>query len=149
MTTTTTDKTMDTCNALLRGEISATETYAQAIAKYASTAEGKSLARIFAEHEKSADALRLLIQECGAEPSYSSGIWGGFVQALEGAATLMGESPALTILQQGEEHGRNVYLAALENADVSDQAKELIRQELLPPLTDHLNELQKLRETIA
>jgi hypothetical protein len=76
-------------------------------------------------------------------------VWGGFAQALEGAAKLFGESPALLILEQGEQHGINEYETALADPRFSARAKELIDQELLPPLYDHLVELKGRRESIA
>jgi hypothetical protein len=146
---TATDKTIDTCNALLRGEISAIETYAQAINKFASRVPDSALQRIRADHAKNAALLRMLVTDDGGEPSTGSGLWGDFVQAIEGAATLVGESPALRILQQGEALGITEYREALANPDVSENAKNLIRLELLPHLSDNLIDLQNRRDRAA
>lgn len=72
----TSDQPVDTCNALLRGEISATETYSQALGKFVTSPEVQHLSRIRSDHEESAVALREHILECGGEPSTGSGIWG-------------------------------------------------------------------------
>lgn len=146
---TATDSTINACNALLRGEISAIETYTQAIAKYDTASSDTALERIRADHAESAAELRKLISEGGGEPSTDSGMWGGFATAIEGAATLMGESPALSILQTGEKHGITEYENALEDADVSTTAKQLIRAKLLPVLSDHLLELQRRKDLAA
>ena len=69
-----------------------------------------------------------------------------FAQALEGAATLFGESPALRVLQVGESHGISQYENALASEDVSAEAKVLIRKLLLPNLASHLTELQQRRD---
>ncbi len=143
------NKTIDTCNALLRGEISAIETYTQAIEKYAGSPGGDSLGRIRADHEESAAALRHLVSESGAAPSTESGLWGGFVQALEGTAALIGQSPALTILEAGEEHGISQYNKALADTEISNAAKELIGTRLLPKLSAHLVELTGLKARSA
>lgn len=143
---TATDKTIETCNALLRGETSAVETYTQAIDKFAAATVDASLERIRADHSGNAGELRTFIIEAGGEPAIGSGLWGGFVQALEGAATLFGESPALRVLQQGEALGIAEYKQALEDPKVSEKAKDLIVRRLLPPLSDHLIDLQNRRE---
>ena len=146
---TITDQTIDTCNALLRGEISAVETYTQAIETFDKTSTDVVLERIRADHQQNVFELKKLVTEGGAEPSTGSGVWGGFVQTLEGAATLFGESPALKILQTGESHGISQYENALANADVSAAAKATIRKVLLPPLHVHLVELQQRRDRVA
>lgn len=136
-------------NELLRGEISAIEAYSQAIHKFSDFAADDALTRIRTAHQHSAAALRRLLQHTGAEPATNSGLWGGFVKALESTAALFGESPALMILQKGEQHGINLYNEALINARVSSEAKELIRTLMLPPLAGHLTELQARRDRVA
>ena len=76
-------------------------------------------------------------------------MWGGFAHALEGAAKLFGETPALLILEQGELKGISDYEAALTDSNLSSQAIQLINQDLLPPLYDHLVELKGRRENVA
>lgn len=141
--------TIDVCNALLRGEMTATETYAQAAAKFADFRDDDSLGCIRDEHQQSVTALRDLIRESGGAPAATSGVWGGFAHALEGAAKLFGETPALLILEQGELKGISDYEAALTDSNLSSQAIQLINQDLLPPLYDHLVELKGRRENVA
>jgi len=80
-----------------------------------------------------------------AEPSNSSGAWGTFAKAVEGTATLLGKSPALAVLEEGEKHGIDEYRDALENDHVMEEIKGKIRQQLLPSLERHLNALAELR----
>lgn len=146
---TATDQTIDTCNALLRDEITAVETYTQAIEKFDTDATDAVLESFRTDHQVNAFELHKLVSDSGAEPSTSSGAWGGFAQALENAATLFGESPALKIMQAGEENGISQYKNALANADVSEAAKMLIKRTLLPSLSVHLIELQQRRDRAA
>ena len=143
---TTTDQTLDTCNALLRGELSAVETYTQVIRTFDTQASDLELQRLRQNHLENVSELEKLVSECGGEPATSSGVWGGFAQALEGAATLFGESPALRVLQAGEAHGISQYENALASEDVAAEAKVLIRKALLPNLASHLTELQQRRD---
>lgn len=146
---TATDQTIDTCNTLLRGEISAVETYTQAIDKFDTIGADTALERIRVNHQQNVFELQKYVTESGAEPAAGSGVWGGFVQALEGAAMLLGESPALKILQTGEAYGISQYENALASADVAVAAKSLIKRTLLPSLSGHLVELQQRRERVA
>ena len=146
---TITDQTIDIFNTLLRGEISAVETYTQAIETFDIDGTDTALQRIREDHQQNVFELNKFITEANAEPSNDSGTWGGFTQALEGVATLLGESPALKILQIGEEHGISQYESALANVDVSEAAKSLIKRTLLPPLSDHLIDLQQRRDRTA
>lgn len=146
---TTTDSTIEVCNELLRGEISAVETYDQAIGKFGVSVQDDVLQRIRDDHAESVQELRRLVIEEGGSPAAGSGIWGGFARAVEGTAKLLGESPALKVLQEGEEHGLKLYRNALENTQVSTRLKDLIRDELMPQLNDHIIELQRRRDRSA
>jgi hypothetical protein len=144
-----TDQTIDTCNALLRDEITAIETYTQAIVKFDPDATDAVLESIRTDHRVNAFELHKLVSDSGVEPSDSSGAWNGFVRALENTTSLFGESPALKILQAGEENGFSQYKNALANTDVSEAAKMLIKRTLLPSLSGHLIELQQRRDRAA
>ncbi len=145
----TTDQTIDTCNELLRGEIAAIETYTQAIDKIDSDAPDNVLERIRGVHQENAFKLHKLVIESGAEPTIGSGTWGGFDQALEDSDKLVGESPALKILQTGEANGISQYENALANEDVHETAKTLIRRALMPSLSGHLIDLQQRCDAVA
>ncbi|MBC8126802.1 MAG: DUF2383 domain-containing protein [Gloeobacteraceae cyanobacterium ES-bin-144] len=139
----------DTCNALLRGELSAIETYTQAIEKFGKDAGVITLETIRTDHMANAESLRKLVGECGEKPATSSGLWGTFATTVEGVATLFGESPALIILQQGEEHGISQYEDALEDDELSEAVKNLIRETLLPAQRRHLVELELCKTNAA
>jgi rubrerythrin len=140
-----THECIDVCNSLLRGEFSAIETYNQALEKFDSEIERSALRSIQNDHQNSASRLREHLIDMGAEPSTESGAWGSFAKAVEGTAKMLGESPALAALQQGEEHGVDEYEEALRNPDVMTEIKTVIRQELLPPLSEHIAALDRLR----
>ena len=140
-----THECIDVCNSLLRGELSAIETYTQALAKFASEPERTALENIRFDHEASASRLRDHIAEMGAEAASDSGAWGDFAKAVEGSAKVLGESPALKALEKGEEHGIDEYEEALRNPGVMDEIKTVIRSRLLPPLSEHIAALQRMR----
>ncbi|WP_035603665.1 DUF2383 domain-containing protein [Haloferula sp. BvORR071] len=140
-----TDECIDVCNRLLRGELSAIETYSQAIAKFENDPERAALEGIREEHEHIAARLREHLDDMGALPSASSGAWGSFARAVEGTAKALGKSLALEALQQGEEHGIDEYERALRNPDVMIEIKTVIRGNLLPACSEHVAALIRLR----
>lgn len=137
---------IDVCNRLLRGELSAAETYRQTIGKFEADPAAATLRQILSEHEYAAELLRNNVIEMGGEPSTDSGAWGAFANSIQGVAKVFGESSALKGLQQGEEHGLDDYEDALEDDDVMPGCKELIRSELLPRTRRHIDTLQGLAQ---
>ncbi len=142
------DHCITTCNSLLRGELSAVETYGQALETYAGTPAAEELRRIRAEHVKSAALLSANVREMGGTPGKDSGAWGMFAVAVQGAADLFGETSALMSLQQGEEMGRNDYKDALLDEHVMPDCKRMISEELLPPVLNHIVVLESLKKTV-
>jgi demethoxyubiquinone hydroxylase (CLK1/Coq7/Cat5 family) len=137
----TTDPTTEALDSLLRGELSAIETYSHVIHKFPESTAAASLQGIRSEHLHSVETLRSLILGNGGDPSTDSGAWGGFAGAVEALAALFGDNSAIAMLRQGEEHGINQYNKALEDPEVSPAAKEAIRNGLLPALHGHLKTL--------
>ena len=135
---------IDVCNRLLRGELSAIETYRQTISKFVGDPAITTLRQIQTEHQYAADLLRNNVREMGGEPSTDSGAWGAFAKAVQGVAKVFGESSALKGLQQGEEHGFGDYEDALADQDVLPGCKDLIRNELLPRTRSHIQTLGSL-----
>lgn len=142
------EKCVDTCNSLLRGELSAVETYAKAIEKYPAIPATAELSRIQSEHRESANRLAANVREMGGTPETDSGAWGVFANTVQSAANLFGTGSAIESLQKGEEHGRNDYRDALENKDVMDSCKTMIRSELLPRVDNHIKVLERLEEIV-
>ena len=138
------EKCIDVCNSLLRGEISAVETYNKVIEKYRGEDEIPELIRIKREHESSVSRLRANVVEMGGNPSEDSGAWGSLTKAITSTANLFGEESAINVLRQGEEHGLNDYEKALENEDVMPSCKDMIRDELLPRVREHIGKLEVL-----
>jgi uncharacterized protein (TIGR02284 family) len=142
MTTTTTATTdVDTLNELLRGEMSAIETYRQALEKAESNAqELKSFAK---DHRDAADQLWHHVEQHGGKPSEGSGAWGSWAKGVEGTAKLFGTAAALKALKEGEEHGLKNYESALENEDMSPECLTLIRN-LGTKQREHISGLDRL-----
>ena len=133
---------VDPLNSLRRGELSAVETYRQAIAKEGSAAA--DLATIRSDHEDAAERLRQRIVALGGEADSTSGAWGDFAKAIEGTAKIFGNSAAMSALKTGEKHGIDSYESALTNSKVDSDSKDLIRASLLPRQRSHVDTLERL-----
>jgi len=141
---TTTDAGLELLNSLLRGELAATETYQQALAKMEGTPHEAELRRIHADHRAAANTIRQHINKFGGDPVQGSGAWGAWAKLVEGTAKIFGQSAALSALREGEAQGSSDYRDALKNEDLSPECKELIRGTLLPQTRDHLATLDRL-----
>ena len=134
-----TDEAVRQLNSLLRGEISACETYRMAIDKVADSdqiaMDNVSILReIEGEHDQAVRQLR--------QPSGSSGAWGAWAQTVQGTMNLFGDASALKSLKEGEEHGLKDYQEALD--DVDSMSRELIESQLLPNQQRHIALLNQL-----
>jgi uncharacterized protein (TIGR02284 family) len=144
MATVSVDRSVDQLNSLLRGEISAAETYEQAIDKVDDehASDATMLRAIAQEHGEHAQSLREEIRRLGGEANDSSGAWGAWAKTIEAAATIFGDASALKALKEGEEHGLKDYEEALD--DVGDSARALIVTKLIPAQQRHIEALDGL-----
>jgi len=137
-------------NTLLRDEISAVETYQQALDKLRDephVGEVQQISSICEDHRDSAMKLRERIIQHGGKPTEDSGAWGTWSKLVMGGAKLLGDRAALTALRQGEENGIKDYQEALQEADIPEDVRSLIQTTLLPRQQQHLNVLNRLMGT--
>jgi hypothetical protein len=135
-------KSVDKLNSLLRGELSAVETYKQALAKEG--AEVSALSMLLAEHQEAVAVLSARARALGGTPATESGAWGGFAKAIEGTAKVLGNDAAMKALQLGEEQGTRSYESALEGSDLDAESMRVIRETILPRQREHGAALQRL-----
>ncbi len=136
-------------NSLLRGEISAIETYEQAMPKFDDSVHKSALKANSDEHQNTASVLREKVRACGGEPSTGSGPWGTFTSLVTGAAKLIGPQSVLAALKQGEEHGISQYEKSLEADGLTAEYKNLIRADLLPRCRKHVAQLETMIATVS
>jgi len=132
-------------NSFLRGEISAVETYNQAIKKLGSEPSISSkLEGARNSHQQRVEVLREEISRLGGEPAEGSGVWGAFARLTEGGAQVLGKQAAIAALEEGEDHGRDDYKRDIE--DLSPEGRRLVQSKLLPEQLrthDTLSQLKK------
>lgn len=144
---TNTSEDIDQLNSFLRGEISAVETYDQAIKKLADEpALAESLRACRASHDRRVNALRSEIRRLGGDPAEGSGVWGAFAKAVEGGAKVFGKSAAIAALEEGEDHGRDDYLGDLEK--LTPAIKSFVQTQLVPEQKRTHDALSRLKSSL-
>lgn len=137
------EQCIKTCNRLLRGELSAIETYTKAIDKFHGENDINMLTGIRDEHEKTVTELRQnIIDMCGT-PDSEAGLWGDFATGVQAAANLFGEDSAVASLIQGEKHGIREYQDAIEDDDTMPNCREQMLETWLPRLRSHVEILER------
>jgi len=122
------DTVVANLNALLRGELSAVETYNQAI-KHLAKEPINDLTVNRDCHSKRVDVLKDNIAELGGKPDSTSGMWGSFASLVEKGAALISAKTVIAALEEGEDHG----LAQYRNpGDLDPSSVRLIQTVILP-----------------
>jgi len=144
---TDTDEAVSQLNSLLRGEISAAETYRMAIDKLSDSDKTRIgsiglLSEMQTEHGRAAQTLRQRVRELGGEAADSSGAWGAWAKFTQGTGNLFGDVSALKTLKEGEEHGLKDYQDAMDHLDRT--SAELVQNQLIPAQEKHIGILDQL-----
>lgn len=128
-------------NSLLRSEISATETYSQAIPRVASEVE--VLREIAREHGQAVSQLRETIKNVGGVPDETSGVWPALPpKVADGPAQVFGEAATLQVLKDVEERGLGDYQDALKRLNGS--ARGWISDNVIPSQIQHISRIEHL-----
>ncbi|MGD0959369.1 MAG: DUF2383 domain-containing protein [Methylomonas sp.] len=138
---------IDTINKLLKDELSATETYQQAMDKLQEDLgadNAKSLTLIFEGHKLAASSLEKEIRLLGGTPAENSGVWGTWVKIVQDGANLFGKTAALKVLQEGEKIGADDYEEVLMDQELPVAIRTLIETKLLPAQQSHVKALNEL-----
>ncbi len=136
-------KVVRTLNSLLRSEISATESYSQAIPRVARRASDVELLRAIAkDHGTAVKTIRSEIERHGGKPEETSGVWPALTKRIDGPASVFGDAVALQALKDGEERGLEDYRDALQR--INDTTGEFIARSLIPAQEKHIRKLDEI-----
>jgi uncharacterized protein (TIGR02284 family) len=143
---------IETLNKLLKDELSATETYQQALAKLredTGLGELEDLMPIYENHKEAVSSLQALISRLGGTPCEDSGTWGTWAKIVQGGANILGKKAALKALQGGEKSGAEDYEEALQDTELPSDVRSLIETKLLPAQQAHIRTLDRLLDAAA
>jgi len=133
-------------NSFLRGEISAVETYRQAMAKVDNASARSQLEQCHLSHQRRVDLLKTRILQLGGQPSQGSGAWGAFAKVAEGGAAILGDKAAIDVLEEGEDHGLKDYQTHL--AELDAEARVFVERDLLPAQQQTHRALSNLKHAL-
>ncbi len=139
--------TVDQLNSFLRGEISAVETYRQALDALATSEHSSRLAECKQSHEQRVQILSSEIRKLGGAPAISSGIWGMFAKVVEGGAKTLGERAAIAALEEGEDHGNADYKRDVAKLD--GPVRQVIESQVLPLQLQTHAEMSALKKQLS
>lgn len=141
------EQSVDVLNSFLRGEISAVETYRQAIEKVEKSQVASQLQDCMQSHKQRVTFLSDQIRMLGGTPSTSSGVWGAFAKAVEAGAKTFGEKAAIAALEEGEDHGRNDYRRDIDKLDAA--TRQIVQERVLPEQQRTHDTLSALKKTLS
>lgn len=134
-------------NKLLSNELSAIETYQQALEKLrieAGLGEALQLLPIYEDHKAAVSSLQEQIYHLGGRPLYDSGIWEKWAEMVHEGANLLGKEAALNALREGEKSGVEDYEQAVQNPDLPSDLRSLIQAKMLLKQHSHIRTLDLL-----
>ena len=140
-------KNVEQLNSFLRGEMSAVETYRQALESLKTFAHTPRLVECKRSHEERVAILSDEIRRLGGSPSTSSGAWGGFAKLVEGGAVMLGEKAAIAALEEGEDHGNADYKRDIGKLDADVRA--VVEQRIVPLQKKSHAEMSSLKKQLS
>lgn len=130
-------------NALLRGEVSAIDSYDRAVAALPDPPLPELLENR-ACHLRRSQVLAQTIRIHGGIPDTTAGVWGALAKAATQGAAVLGRAAVIAVLTEGEERGLTAYRSELRRGDA--EVRQLIGVELLPAQKRTLARLRQLIE---
>lgn len=121
---------VDSLNSLLKGELSAVQTYEMALEKAKSPNVVSVLSDCKQCHAKRVERLMELVQTAGGTPKTDAGAWGAFAKLVEAGSVVLGEGPAIGSLQEGEDHGMELYHTEMKHLE--PEFRSIVESELFP-----------------
>ena len=130
---------------LLGIELSAFETYTQAIDDFHDDPERAMLLANRSRHAANIDCLMDHLAALGAEMDSTTRANASFSKAVEGVSITFGESAALMALEAGEAAALKTCRQAMQESEVPSTLKEDLRGRLIPRLEKNVADLETLR----
>lgn len=141
--------TVSQLNEILRGELSAVETYHQALQKLGTEPAAQELKTYLSNHREAVRTLTTEVKNAGGVPTTDSGAWGEWAKVVVGAGKLLGDQTALRALKEGEEHGVKEYKEVLDNPNIPASVKTEISKTYLPRQQQHIAGIDRMIERLS
>ncbi len=110
-------ETVEQLNSFLRGELSAIESYEEALCGRPGLSQKHELGQCMASHLQRAQMLREKIESMGGTPAGSSGVWGTLAKLVEKGAVSLSDAVTVRALEEGEDIGLKDYRIHIPEVD--------------------------------
>ncbi len=131
-------------NEILRGEISAVETYDSLLEKIKNSSRHFILKTIREEHFASIRYWRDEALNQGKFPQLDSALWGDMVMLFVEASKSISTKTAIGMILKGEEHGLKNYQSMLDAQFLTVDQKKKIKETFIPNQKDHIGALNSI-----
>ena len=138
------ERTIDQLNSFLRGELAASESYRDMIARTDSPAQVEILEQCARSHEERARLLGLEIRRRGGQTDSTRPVWSSVVAFVEDGVSVLGCKAAMFVLEEGERRRSNEYRRGFDNLDAA--ARHFIDVEVLPDQIETQDAMAVLKE---
>ncbi|WP_027157947.1 DUF2383 domain-containing protein [Methylobacter luteus] len=138
---------IDKVEKLLKNELSAAETYHQALEKFEEENQRKEIAYlepIYEEHTEAVSELQEKIQQMGGTPTSDSGLWGSWSEAVMSGAELLGKDAMLNALLAGEKSGLDDYEQAAQDPEIPSEVSALIQAKYVASQQENIRAINRL-----
>ncbi len=139
---------IDKLNELLRGELSAVETYDIAIGRLEPASAARSTLQTCRDsHQRRVELMAKEVLSFGGQPSEKSGPWGAFAKTVESGAAAFGEKLAIAALEEGEDKGLRDYREAI--ASCEGPTRDLIVRDVMPLHEQTHRKMSQLKQSYS
>lgn len=138
---------IDKVEKLLKNELSAAETYHQALEKFEEENQRREIAYlepIYEEHTEAVSELQEKIQQMGGTPTSDSGLWGSWSEAVMSGAELLGKDAMLNALLAGEKSGLDDYEQAAQDPEIPSEVSALIQAKYVASQQENIRAINRL-----
>lgn len=134
-------------NELLQVELSAADTYSEVLPRIADDQVVPVLKACLHSHSKRALKLRAKIQSLGGNPESDGGVWDKFASHFAAGASKLGELPAVTLLEEGEDLALSNYEWKLVR--MHGDHRNLVKDELFPEQQETKEKVSELLNALT
>lgn len=138
------DRCVFALNSLLKKELSAIESYEDALSRFAGETLVDDLVLIRNEHFSAVETLREHVINLGGDPCMRSSPWGSFALEISSTSSLLQPEATLAALRRGEENGLTNSEEVAAHDELPEEDRKLISSQLLPQLRMHMQTLDRL-----
>lgn len=141
------ERSIEQLRSFCRGELSAIQAYATALAHPTFAPYAETLRYCLASHQQRVNSLASEIERLGGTAPDSAGPWGALVDSIEHISVGLGRTAGIAALQEGEDHGVRDYKADLNKLEPAE--RRFVETFIIPAQLDTHRTITALKHSIS